>query len=118
MRKVHFPRFVPWWEDARNQLLKFPYGAHDDFVDWLAHIGLGLVKEMGAASVRPVINDIPKTGNLDEITNWVKSKYPESSIISEIDRTKSTNNVFSFVEFQSHVDVDFIKLSYSRSYVR
>ena len=68
MRKVHFPRFVPWWEDARNQLLKFPYGAHDDFVDWLAHIGLGLVKEMGAASVRPVINDIPKTGT----GAWVK----------------------------------------------
>jgi predicted phage terminase large subunit-like protein len=41
-RKVRFPRFAPWWRDARAQLLKFPYGAHDDFVDWLSWIGLGL----------------------------------------------------------------------------
>jgi hypothetical protein len=33
---------------AHNELLKFPYGTHDDFVDWLAHIGMGLTKEVGA----------------------------------------------------------------------
>lgn len=68
MRKVFFPRFAPWWVDARNQLLKFPYGANDDFVDWLAHIGLGLTKELSASSTKPAISDIPKTGTCA----WVK----------------------------------------------
>lgn len=48
MRKVHFPVFAPWWPDARNQLLKFPHGTHDDFVDWLSHIGQGMAKEIPA----------------------------------------------------------------------
>lgn len=45
MKKVRLPRFAPWYRDARQQLLQFPYGANDDFVDWLAHIGAGLLKE-------------------------------------------------------------------------
>ena len=53
MRKVRFPRFAPWWPDARSQLLRFPAGAHDDFVDWLAHIGQGLTKEMGPRLTKP-----------------------------------------------------------------
>ena len=42
LKTVHFPRFAPWWADARAQLLRFPFGAHDDFVDFLSHIGNGL----------------------------------------------------------------------------
>jgi predicted phage terminase large subunit-like protein len=49
MKKVHFPRFAGWWSDGRSQLLQFPNGAHDDFVDWLAHIGMGLTKEVRPA---------------------------------------------------------------------
>lgn len=49
MRKVHFPAFAPWWTEAKGQLLKFPYGTHDDFVDFMAHIGAGLLKEFPAA---------------------------------------------------------------------
>lgn len=48
MRKIRFPRFAPWWPAAKAQLLRFPYGTHDDFVDWLAHIGQGLTKERAA----------------------------------------------------------------------
>lgn len=48
MRKVHFPAFAHWWPDAKNQILKFPYGVNDDLVDWLAHIGQGLTKEIAA----------------------------------------------------------------------
>lgn len=62
MRKVYFPSFAPWFQDAKNQVLKFPYAANDDFVDWLAWIGLGLTKEFAATSYRPPKNDIPKTG--------------------------------------------------------
>lgn len=42
LQTVHFPRFAPWWQDAKAQLLRFPYGAHDDFVDFLSHVGNGL----------------------------------------------------------------------------
>jgi predicted phage terminase large subunit-like protein len=42
LKTVHFPRFAPWWSDARAQMLRFPFGAHDDFVDFLSHIGNGL----------------------------------------------------------------------------
>lgn len=51
MRKVHFPRFAPWWPEARAQLLKFPYGAHDDFVDFLSYFGLGLLRMHSASPV-------------------------------------------------------------------
>lgn len=40
--KVYFPRLAPWYAAARSELLKFPDGAHDDFVDALAHLGMGL----------------------------------------------------------------------------
>ena len=63
MRKVRFPRFAPWWTDAKNQLMKFPYGANDDFVDWLAHIGLGLTKELSAESYKPPVSTLPRTGS-------------------------------------------------------
>lgn len=47
--KVRFPRFAPWWQNAKTQILTFPYAANDDFVDWLAHIGMGLTKEIRAS---------------------------------------------------------------------
>lgn len=53
MRKVFFPGFAPWWPDAKAELLKFPRAAHDDFVDWLALFGLGLMKEIAADAVSP-----------------------------------------------------------------
>ena len=36
MKMVHFPAFTRWWPDAQDQILKFPHGAKDDFVD--AHV--------------------------------------------------------------------------------
>lgn len=49
MQKVKFPRFAPWWQRARSEILQFPHGAHDDFVDFLSLIGLGLMKEVRAS---------------------------------------------------------------------
>ena len=42
MHKVHFPEHAAWWPMARDELMRFPNGQHDDFVDALALIGLGL----------------------------------------------------------------------------
>lgn len=74
MRKVKFPRFAPWWADAKNQLMKFPYGAHDDFVDWLAHIGLGLTKELSAESSMPKMDTVPRTGTYEWMIHGSKQR--------------------------------------------
>jgi predicted phage terminase large subunit-like protein len=50
MGKVKFPRFAPWWQKARSELLQFPKGVHDDFVSFMALIGQGLMKA-GRATV-------------------------------------------------------------------
>jgi predicted phage terminase large subunit-like protein len=47
LMKVLFPSFAHWWAEAHDQLLKFPQGAHDDFVDTLALFGHGLFKLRG-----------------------------------------------------------------------
>lgn len=48
MGKVKFPKNEPWVERAINELMAFPNGVADDFVDALAHIGLGLQSQFGA----------------------------------------------------------------------
>src|ERR1700754_2946002 len=40
-QKVFFPRDAPWAERAINELMAFPNGNHDDFVDAAACLGLG-----------------------------------------------------------------------------
>ena len=42
MGKLYLPKGKPCTEKAINELLAFPNGLHDDFVDALAYIGLGL----------------------------------------------------------------------------
>lgn len=46
--KVFFPD-VPEFADAEHELLTFPGGLHDDFVDAMAKIGQGLLKIVGNA---------------------------------------------------------------------
>ena len=41
MMKILFPGFTRWWAEAHDQMLKFPQGAHDDFVDTLSLFGIG-----------------------------------------------------------------------------
>jgi predicted phage terminase large subunit-like protein len=56
MGKVMFPAQAPWWPEARDQLLKFPQSAHDDFVDALSYIGLGLSQQVSAQAQRAAKN--------------------------------------------------------------
>jgi len=51
MGKVYFPSFAPWWPEAKDQILKFPHGAHDDFVDALAYIGIGMNQQVGSSDL-------------------------------------------------------------------
>jgi predicted phage terminase large subunit-like protein len=43
MGMVYFPSYASWWMEARQEMLQFPFGIRDDFVDALAWIGSGLV---------------------------------------------------------------------------
>jgi predicted phage terminase large subunit-like protein len=74
MRKVRFPRFAPWWPEARAQILRFPNGAHDDFVDWLAHIGQGLIKEVGAAPPKQETKNEFPVGSIQWILRNAKAR--------------------------------------------
>ena len=49
MGRVRFPGFAPWWGDAMDELLKFPSARHDDFVDALAWMGIGLSTQANAS---------------------------------------------------------------------
>ena len=57
---VYFPVYAPWWAAAKDQLLKFPQSTHNDFVDALALIGLGLMKLSSPRGARAF--NAPKTG--------------------------------------------------------
>ena len=69
MGKVRFPRYAHWWNDAKNQILRFPYATNDDFVDWMSHIGNGLDSEVGKSAARKVPDDVVKVGSWD----WIQS---------------------------------------------
>jgi predicted phage terminase large subunit-like protein len=65
--RVRFPSFAPWWSQAEQEMLKFPAARHDDFVDALAWIGIGLNLQHNASPIIKPKNEI-QTGTLA----WVK----------------------------------------------
>jgi predicted phage terminase large subunit-like protein len=67
MGKVFFPGFPRWWGEAKEQLLKFPRGSFDDFVDTLSLIGLGLLKQRPARLIKK-----PQQGPKPMTLAWVK----------------------------------------------
>lgn len=72
MGRVRFPSFAPWWGEARDELMKFPTGTHDDFVDAISHLGRGLTQMVGASdnTDKPTSAEGPKVGTLA----WVKEQ--------------------------------------------
>jgi predicted phage terminase large subunit-like protein len=70
LRSVHFPAWMPWWPEARAQLLKFPSAKHDDFVSFLSLIGRGL--DSMAPAERPKGADkVIRVGSMA----WVKAQH-------------------------------------------
>lgn len=67
MGRVHLPAFAPWYADALEELLNFPNGAHDDFVDFLAWIGIGLNAHIPAQRQAPAEKPEPPSGSLEWI---------------------------------------------------
>lgn len=73
MGKVYMPSYAPWYQEARDELLKFPYSARDDFCDALAYIGLGLTKTVRA---RPVA--AKKQGPAEYTMGWIRQQTRDS----------------------------------------
>lgn len=67
MGKVYWPKVSWWTEKAVNELMAFPNGTHDDFVDALAYIGLGLGSQFGPSNTTAT-KPKPVEGTL----NWLK----------------------------------------------
>lgn len=70
MGKVYFPKSEYWTEKAINEMMAFPNGNHDDFVDALAYIGLGLQSQFAPSksSAAEKAKSQPAYGSLA----WVK----------------------------------------------
>lgn len=76
MGKVRFPTFAPWWGDALDELLKFDRAAHDDFIDPLAHIGMGLSRLVRAGGTPDPRKSEPVPGTFAWI-KWAASEQKE-----------------------------------------
>jgi hypothetical protein len=74
MRMVHFPTFTRWWAEAQDQVLKFPNGPKDDFVDTLSLLGQGLAKMHSRNRQRPQKEDV-KEGTFAAL--WKQTKRTE-----------------------------------------
>jgi len=59
--KIKFPKNAPWWGRAKSELLKFPNGRFDDFVDIISMIGLKLTTHTAPGAVRQEVRDKPGT---------------------------------------------------------
>lgn len=70
MGLVRFPAFAEWWGDAKRELLQFPYGSNDDFVDTMSLLGLGMQLQSNLPKITPATPVDPryKVGTLE----WVK----------------------------------------------
>ena len=83
-RTVRFPRHATWYGEAITQMLKFPAGAHDDFVDPLAYIGLGLDRLMVGRSRPKVVDEslfwLPRKMTM----KWIKENDRQENRLREL----------------------------------
>ncbi len=73
-KTVFFPRLAPGWSEALSELLSFPTGKHDDFVDALAKLGqlLDKIRPAFAAPSEPL--DIAKY-TFKPTLGWLKRSH-------------------------------------------
>jgi hypothetical protein len=74
MLRVKFPGFASWWPSAMHELLTFPGGKADDFVDFIAHLGMGVNSMIKTSLPKPQVHFDLNT--LMPITlDWVKKSH-------------------------------------------
>ena len=79
--RVHLPAGRWWTDKAVNELLAFPNGRHDDFVDAMAYIGLGLRSQVRASPVAEKKKAEPRFGTY----GWIRrqQRIDEESLIGK-----------------------------------
>lgn len=68
MGMVHFPVFAEWWPKAVTEITRFDRAPHDDFVAFLALVGMGMDAEHAATAPKAPQHDLPQTGSMA----WLK----------------------------------------------
>lgn len=84
-RKVYFPRHAPWWPEARAQLLRFPFGSNDDFVDWLAHIGGGLAEQWAPEKPKAMDDNVIPIGSI----KWILRRSRTEALKQKQDKARA-----------------------------
>jgi predicted phage terminase large subunit-like protein len=75
MGHVFWPKGAFWTEKAINELLSFPNGLHDDVIDCMAYIGLGLQSQFPVKRAETATSE-PKYGTLA----WVKQQQRQDAL--------------------------------------
>lgn len=82
MGKVFFPANASWWTEALHELLTFPAGKHDDFVDFIAHLGM----EIDSMSSPDRVKMVKETLEMPKLTlGWLKSTERNRKHYSELE---------------------------------
>lgn len=81
MKKVKFPKVSPWTQIAVDELLKFPNGRNDDFVDTLAWIGMGLDRFATPGGFTRKEEAIPEVGTFGWVKYASKQEYKQERIL-------------------------------------
>lgn len=81
---VRFPRFSERYTEMLNHLLKFPAGAHDDLVDPLAYIGLGLDRMVSGSRIIPAIDESYYFQPRPITLKWVKDSSKKARFNTEL----------------------------------
>jgi predicted phage terminase large subunit-like protein len=83
MGKLFFPVDAVWTERAVSQMMAFPNAPHDDFVDALSLIGLGLQSQFAPADKSAMKkSEKPQYGTLNWVKlsdKWARQKRAEAS---------------------------------------
>ena len=71
---VRFPRYASWFDAMRREMLAFPAGKNDDFIDALAHLGLGLDSMVSAdKNKKDFFSEYPPSFGMNDITlKWIR----------------------------------------------
>jgi predicted phage terminase large subunit-like protein len=82
--KIHFPTFAPWWPEVRAEILKFPAAAHDDFVDAMSMMGLGLLKQM-----RPRAKQVAASTSKFGTGAWLRDRIKSENRAAAAERSRA-----------------------------
>jgi hypothetical protein len=77
MLRVKFPSFASWWPAAMHELLMFPGGKSDDFVDFIAHLGMGINSMVRNQPAKPKVEF--NINDVQPITySWIKQNHEKA----------------------------------------